>query len=94
MELEPGFEGQVRPRSGFAGKGLLVPNSPGTIDFDFRGEIRVLLRNLGLESITIQHGDRIAQLVIAAVPQVTILKVEVLSDTARGEGGFGSTGVS
>lgn len=88
-----GYEGQVRPRSGWALKyGITVLNSPGTIDADYRGEIKVLLVNLGQEAVTIQPGDRIAQLVIAAVAQAVLCEVEVLDETTRGDGGFGHTG--
>lgn len=88
-----GYEGQVRPRSGWALKhGITVLNSPGTIDADYRGEIKVLLINLGQEAVTVQPGDRIAQLVIARVEQAVLREVEVLDETARGEGGFGHTG--
>ncbi len=94
LELPIGFEAQIRPRSGLALKhGITVLNSPGTIDADYRGEIKVLVINLGSEEVTISRGDRIAQMVIAPVAQVTWSKVESLDDTARGEGGFGSTGV-
>lgn len=93
MELPLGFEGQVRPRSGLARqRGVTVLNAPGTIDADYRGEIGVLLVNLGGEPVTLAPGDRIAQLVIAAVAQPVIETVDELSDTARGAGGFGSTG--
>jgi dUTP pyrophosphatase len=93
IELPPGFEAQVRPRSGLAMKhGVTVLNAPGTIDADYRGEIRVLLINLGRESYRITPGDRIAQLVIAPVARVEVLVVEDLSPTARGSGGFGHTG--
>ena len=86
-------EGQVRPRSGLAAKhGLTVLNAPGTIDADYRGEVGVLLVNLGTEPVTIARGDRIAQLVVAPVLQVAIEEVDALPDTARGGGGFGSTG--
>ena len=88
-----GYEAQVRPRSGLALKhGVTVLNSPGTIDADYRGEVMVLLVNLGGETFTVQRGDRIAQLVIAPVAQVEIVAVEALADTERGPGGFGSTG--
>ncbi|MEM7622593.1 MAG: dUTP diphosphatase [Planctomycetota bacterium] len=93
MAIPPGFEGQVRPRSGLAGKlGVMVPNAPGTIDSDYRGEVRVPLRNLGENSIEIEHGMRIAQIVIAPVMQAKVVTVDELDDTARGAGGFGSTG--
>ena len=93
LELPPGYEGQVRPRSGLAFKhGLTVLNSPGTIDADYRGEIMVLLVNLGSETFRVQRGDRIAQLVIAPVASVEVVAVEALAETERGQGGFGSTG--
>lgn len=95
LELPDGTEGQVRPRSGLALRhGVTLLNTPGTIDADYRGEVGVILINHGREAFTIQHGDRIAQLVIAAVLQVGIVEVEELSETTRGTGGFGSTGVS
>ena len=91
--IPAGFEGQVRPRSGLATKhGLTVPNAPGTIDADYRGELFVALINLGKEPIDITHNMRIAQLVIAPVSHATILEVESLDETTRGTGGFGSTG--
>jgi dUTP pyrophosphatase len=93
IEVPPGFEGQVRPRSGRAVKdGVTVLNAPGTIDSDYRGEVSVLLINLGQEPVTIASGDRIAQLVIAPVAQARLGWVSALSDTARGGGGFGHTG--
>ncbi|MCP4563454.1 MAG: dUTP diphosphatase [Bosea sp.] len=95
LELPVGTEGQVRPRSGLALRhGVTLLNTPGTIDADYRGEVGVILINHGREAFTIQHGDRIAQLVVAAVLQVGIVEVEELSETTRGAGGFGSTGVS
>lgn len=88
-----GFEIQVRPRSGLALKhGITVPNTPGTIDSDYRGELKIILINHGTESFEIVRGDRIAQLVIAPVTRASWLKVEELDATERGEGGFGSTG--
>lgn len=91
--IPSGFEGQVRPRSGFALKqGMTVLNSPGTIDSDYRGEVKVILINLGQAAVTIQPGDRIAQLVIAPVAHARLLEVDSLDDTARGAGGFGHTG--
>ena len=91
--LPPGFEGQVRPRSGLAFKsGITCLNSPGTIDADYRGEVKVILINHGPEDFIIRRGDRIAQLVIAPVVQAAWVEVESLDDTARGAGGFGSTG--
>lgn len=95
LELPAGTEGQVRPRSGLALRhGVTLLNTPGTIDADYRGEVGVILINHGGEAFTIQHGDRIAQLVVAAVLQAGIVEVEELSETTRGSGGFGSTGVS
>jgi len=94
FEIEKGYEVQIRPRSGLAVKhGITVLNSPGTIDSDYRGEIKVLLINLGNEKFEIKKGDRIAQAVIAPVIQAEIIEVDSLSDTKRGAGGFGSTGV-
>lgn len=91
--LPEGFEAQVRPRSGLAMKhGLTVLNSPGTVDADYRGEVQVLLVNLGAESVVITRGMRIAQCVIATVTRATIAEVPTLDQTARGSGGFGSTG--
>ena len=93
VEIPLGFEMQIRPRSGLAVKhGITLPNTPGTIDSDYRGPLGVALINLGAEPYTIQHGDRIAQIIIAPVVQVGFEVVDTLSDTARGEGGFGSTG--
>lgn len=90
-----GFEAQVRPRSGFAIKnGVTMLNSPGTIDADYRGEVMVIAINHGSEPVRFNHGDRIAQLVVAPVTQVTVREVVDLDDTDRGEGGFGSTGIS
>jgi dUTP pyrophosphatase len=94
MAIPPGWEGQVRARSGLARKGLILPNGPGTLDWDFRGEVLVLLLNAGREVVTIRHGDRIAQLVVAPVARASFAVVDSLDDTARGEGGFGSTGFS
>ena len=92
IAIPPGFEGQVRPRSGLAVRqGLTVLNAPGTIDADYRGEIRVLLVNLGKSEVRIRRGDRIAQLVVAPVARVTWREAEALPDTTRGAGGFGST---
>ena len=96
LTIPPGYEGQIRPRSGLAVKhGITVLNSPGTIDADYRGEIKVLLINLGQEAVTIQPGDRIAQLVIAPVARAALADIgdRELSATVRGVGGFGSTGV-
>jgi dUTP pyrophosphatase len=94
MALPLGYEAQVRPRSGLALKhGVTVLNAPGTIDSDFRGEIGVILINLGTEPFEIARGDRIAQLVVSGVVQAQLIVSDALPDTARGEGGFGSTGV-
>lgn len=93
MAIPQGFEGQVRPRSGLAfKKGVTVLNSPGTIDSDYRGEVKVILINLGLEPAVIEPGERIAQLVIAEVSAAIFKLTEVLPSTDRGTGGFGSTG--
>ena len=93
IELPMRYEAQIRPRSGLSyKKGLSLPNTPGTIDSDYRGELKVIMINLSPESQTINHGERIAQMVIAKYEQVTLEQVEVLSDTKRGVGGFGSTG--
>jgi dUTP pyrophosphatase len=93
IELPPGFEAQLRPRSGLALKsGVTVLNSPGTIDADYRGEVKVLLVNLGSEPFIVRRGERIAQLVVARVEHVRIEPVSELGGTSRGEGGFGSTG--
>ncbi|MFD2602389.1 dUTP diphosphatase [Flavobacterium suzhouense] len=94
IELPIGYEAQVRPRSGLAAKkGVTVLNSPGTIDADYRGEIGVILVNLSNEPFTIENGERIAQLIIARHERAEWNEVEVLTETSRGEGGFGSTGV-
>ncbi len=93
IALPPGYEGQVRPRSGLAlKKGLTVVNAPGTIDADYRGEVRVLVINLGTEAVVIETGDRIAQLVVAPVSRAAVHEVEELPPSERGTGGFGSTG--
>ncbi|MEZ4801617.1 MAG: dUTP diphosphatase [Gelidibacter sp.] len=93
IELPIGYEAQVRPRSGLAAKmGITVLNAPGTIDADYRGEIGVILVNLSNEEFTINNGERIAQLVIAKHERAEWIEVEELSETSRGEGGFGSTG--
>jgi dUTP pyrophosphatase len=93
IELPVGYEAQVRPRSGLAFKGgITVLNSPGTIDADYRGEVKVILINLSSEKFIIQHGERIAQMVVARHETINWEKVEILEDTARGEGGFGHTG--
>tara|TARA_R110002049_G_scaffold2056_3_gene14876 strand:- start:5445 stop:5879 length:435 start_codon:yes stop_codon:yes gene_type:complete len=94
LELPIGFEAQVRPRSGLAAKkGITVLNAPGTVDADYRGEVGVILINLSNEAFTIENGERIAQLVIAKHERAQWNEVEELSETLRGEGGFGSTGV-
>lgn len=94
MELPAGYEAQIRPRSGLALKrGLTVLNSPGTIDADYRGEIGIILINLSQEPQTIESGERIAQMVIARHEQPEVVEVEALSDTERGAGGFGHSGV-
>lgn len=93
LAIPPGHEGQVRPRSGTALKqGLTVLNAPGTIDSDYRGELKVLLVNLGSEPITLERGQRVAQMVIAPVTQARIVSLASLDATARGAGGFGSSG--
>ena len=93
IALPAGFEAQIRPRSGLAFKnGVTVLNSPGTIDADYRGEIKIILANLGTEAFTVERGMRIAQMVIARHERVQWSEVKSLDDTARGEGGFGSTG--
>jgi dUTP pyrophosphatase len=93
MEIPVGYEAQIRPRSGLAFKnGLTVLNSPGTIDADYRGEVKVILVNLSKEDFIINDGERVAQMVIAKHEQAEWIEVEQLEETARGEGGFGSTG--
>jgi len=93
IALPPGHEAQVRPRSGLAYRyGISVLNAPGTIDADYRGEVKVLLINLGAETVTIERGMRIAQLVVAPVTRARLRLVETLPETQRGDGGFGSTG--
>jgi len=93
LAIPPGYEVQVRPRSGLALKhGISVPNTPGTIDSDYRGELKVILINHGTEPFAIARGDRVAQLVLAPVTRATWLEVADLDETARGSGGFGSTG--
>lgn len=93
LEIPQGYEGQVRPRSGLAiAHGLTVVNAPGTIDSDYRGELKVLLVNLGDAAVTVDRGDRIAQLVIAPVTDADFWESDQLDDTERGGGGFGSTG--
>jgi dUTP pyrophosphatase len=94
LAIPAGFEIQVRPRSGLALKhGVTVPNTPGTIDSDYRGELKVILINHGDTTFIVQRGDRVAQLVLAPVTQATWLEVSELDETVRGAGGFGSTGV-
>ncbi len=93
VAIPPGFEGQVRPRSGLALRaGVTCLNSPGTVDADYRGEVKVILINLGPETFIVRRGDRIAQLLISPVVQAVLREAEALDETARGEGGFGSTG--
>jgi dUTP pyrophosphatase len=93
IALPPGYEGQVRPRSGLALRhGITLLNSPGTIDADYRGEVQVILVNLSHEPFVLRRGDRVAQLVIAPVQQAQLEEVTLLEETARGAGGFGSTG--
>ena len=93
MAMPRELEAQIRPRSGLAFKhGITCLNSPGTIDADYRGEVKVLLINLGQEPFTIERGERVAQMVFQRVPQVLLEEVSELTDTARGEGGFGHTG--
>ncbi len=94
MALPVGYEAQMRPRSGLAFKhGIVLPNSPGTIDADYRGEVCAILANVGREAFTVQRGMRIAQMVIAPVTRVETAMVDELDETARGQGGFGHTGV-
>ena len=93
ISLPEGYEAQIRPRSGLAAKhGVTVLNSPGTVDADYRGEVKVLLINHGREPFTLRRGDRIAQMVVAPLNAVTFVEMEVLDETERGEGGHGSTG--
>lgn len=93
LELPMGFEAQIRPRSGLAAKkGITVLNAPGTIDADYRGEVGVILANLSNDDFTIENGERVAQMVIAKHERAEWVEVEVLSETKRGSGGFGSTG--
>ena len=94
IALPPGFEAQVRPRSGLAARhGVSVLNTPGTIDADYRGEVKVILVNLGDRPFLVERGMRIAQMVIAALPRVRLVARSMLPETARGAGGFGSTGI-
>jgi len=93
LAMPPGYEAQLRPRSGLALKhGITLLNSPGTVDADYRGEVKVLLVNLSSQPFTLRRGERVAQLVVAPVSQVSLVELTVLDDTERGEGGFGSTG--
>jgi dUTP pyrophosphatase len=93
LEIPPGFEGQVRPRSGLAANhGVTILNAPGTIDSDYRGEVKVILVNLGQAAVRFERGARIAQLVLAPVTRATLVATEGLGETGRGGGGFGSTG--
>ncbi len=93
MELPEGFEAQIRPRSGLAAKfGITVLNTPGTIDADYRGEIKVILVNLSKDDFEVKDGERICQMVINKVQQISLVETELLSETVRGAGGFGSTG--
>jgi dUTP pyrophosphatase len=94
LAIPQGFEGQIRPRSGLAFRhGITVLNAPGTIDSDYRGNLEIILVNLGSDPFKIENGDRIAQLVIAPVSKITVVEEKTLSETKRGEGGFGSTGI-
>lgn len=93
VEIPLGWEGQVRPRSGLATRhGIGIPNAPGTIDSDYRGELKVSLINLGREPYTVRRGDRVAQLLLAPVPEIEVEEVDELAASERGSGGFGSTG--
>ncbi len=92
MAIPAGYEAQVRPRSGLGSKGITVPNAPGTIDADYRGQVKVALMNLGKEPFVIEHAMRIAQMVVAPVAHAQVVEVDELDETSRGEGGFGSTG--
>lgn len=95
MAVPKGYEAQMRPRSGLAYRhGITMLNTPGTIDADYRGELKMLIVNLGKEPFTINHGDRIAQMIIAPVIQAEVAEVKTLPGTERGDGGFGSTGVT
>ena len=93
MAIPAGFEAQIRPRSGLGAKGISVPNAPGTIDSDYRGEVKVILINLGKAAFTVNHHDRIAQMVFAPVIQAKFEETGNLPESVRGEGGFGSTGI-
>ena len=93
MELPSGYEAQIRPRSGLAAKHhITVTNSPGTVDANYRGEVKAILYNLGKEPFTIKRGDRIAQMVICKLPEIELQEVTALSESDRGTGGFGSSG--
>ena len=93
MELPSGYEAQIRPRSGLAAKHhITVTNSPGTVDANYRGEVKVILYNLGREPFSTQRGDRIAQMVICKLPEINLVEATELSETDRGSGGFGSSG--
>jgi dUTP pyrophosphatase len=95
IALPAGFEGQVRPRSGLAARhGITVLNTPGTVDADYRGELQVILVNLGAEPFTVSRGMRIAQLIIAPVQRIKLVEVDALDSTVRAQGGFGSTGTN
>jgi dUTP pyrophosphatase len=95
IAVPPGYEAQIRPRSGLALRnGITLPNSPGTIDSDYRGEVQIILLNAGDEPFTVERGDRIAQLVVAPVARVAFEETAGLDDTERGDGGFGHTGVA
>jgi dUTP pyrophosphatase len=94
MAIPSGYEAQVRPRSGLGSRGITLPNSPGTIDADYRGEVRVPLINLGSHAFVVEPGMRIAQMVVAPVARVRIAEVAALDATQRGDGGFGSTGTA
>ena len=94
IEVPSGFEAQIRPRSGLANKwGITVLNAPGTVDSDYRGEIEIILVNLGSQAFVVKNGDRIAQMIISKVSRVVVSEADFLSETKRGTGGFGSTGV-
>ncbi|MDD4353498.1 MAG: dUTP diphosphatase [Candidatus Nanoarchaeia archaeon] len=93
LEIENGYEAQIRPRSGLALKGITVANSPGTIDSDYRGEIKIILINLSKEEFKVNMGDRVAQLILSKVEQAIIKETDELNSTQRGVGGFGSTGM-
>jgi dUTP pyrophosphatase len=95
LAVPAGYEAQVRPRSGLALRhGVTIPNAPGTIDADYRGEVQVILLNLGTEPFVVRRGDRIAQLVVCPVARAELVETSALAETARGAGGFGSTGRS